>query len=178
MANERRLSPITVEGGKIIFRNFSGAEGQYNREGDRNFCLVLERDLALQLEADGWNVKWPKPREVGDEPLPYLPVAVSYKNRPPTIVMVTSRGKTPLTEDMLFALDWANIVAVDITVNPYQWQAAGKTGVKAYLRAGYFIIEEDYLERKYADVPVIGAAEVPLALEAAPMWEAEVVEEI
>ena len=40
-----------VEDARIIFRNFSGKEGQYNREGDRNFAVVLPPDIAQQMLA-------------------------------------------------------------------------------------------------------------------------------
>jgi hypothetical protein len=54
---------VLMEGVRIIFRNFAGKEGQYNREGDRNFGVILPDDVAQQMLADGWNVKYLKPRE-------------------------------------------------------------------------------------------------------------------
>lgn len=32
---------ILLEDVRIIFRNFAGREGMYNREGDRNFAVLL-----------------------------------------------------------------------------------------------------------------------------------------
>jgi hypothetical protein len=143
---------VTMEGVRIIFRNFSGKEGQYNREGDRNFAVLLDEKTAKAMEKDGFNVKVLQPREEGDEPQPYLPVAVNFKGRPPRVVMITSRGRTNLDEESVGALDYADIINVDLIVRPYEWAVSGKSGVKAYLQSIYVTIQEDALELKYADL--------------------------
>src|SRR3954453_11026771 len=117
MAGEQALKPVVMEGMRIIFRNFAGKEGQYNREGDRNFGVILPNDVAEAMLADGWNVKYLKPREEDEdqEETPWLSVSVNFdKGRPPTILMITSRGKTKLDEDTVDQLDWVDI-AVDET---------------------------------------------------------------
>ena len=64
--NKSRKPNVTIEGARLIFRNFSGREVPgYNRAGDRNFCVVLDPETADMLEADGWNVKRKEPREEG-----------------------------------------------------------------------------------------------------------------
>lgn len=144
---------ILMEDVRIIFRNFAGKEGQYNREGERNFAVILEDEkLVKQLEKDGWNVKYLKAREEGDDEQPYLQVSVGYKNRPPKIVMISSRGRTELNEDQCEILDWADISKVDLIINPYEWLVNGKTGLKAYLKSMFVTIEEDELDLKYAHV--------------------------
>lgn len=149
---------IVMEDVRIIFRNFAGREGQFNREGDRNFAVILEDPkLVKQLVADGWNVKYLKPREEGDEEQPYLQVSVNFKGRPPRIVMVTSRGRTTLTEDECEMLDWADIRTCDLIVRPYEWAVSGKSGIKAYLQSIFVTIEEDALELKYADIDDVPA---------------------
>lgn len=148
-------STVLMEGVRIIFRNFAGKEGQYNREGDRNFAVLLDDTVAEAMTNDGWNVKWLKPREDDEEETEqaYLPVSVKYSaGRPPRIVIITSRGRTNMGEDEVEMLDWADIVNVDLIVRPYEWSVSGKTGTKAYLQSMYITIEEDALEQKYAEM--------------------------
>ena len=142
---------VLMEGVRIIFRNFAGKEGQYNREGDRNFAVLLDDTTANAMAEDNWNIKWLKPRseEEGDTPQAYLPISVNFKGRPPRIVMITSRGRTNIDESQVETLDWVDIINVDLIVRPYEWTVNGKSGVKAYLQSIYVTIEEDPLEMKY-----------------------------
>ena len=146
---------VLMEGVRIIFRNFSGKEGQFNREGDRNFAVLIDDATATAMAEDNWNIKWLQPREGDDEegtPQAYLPVSVNFKGRPPRIVLITSRGRTNLDEDSVEMLDWADIINIDLIVRPYEWNVNGKTGIKAYLQSIYATIEEDALEQKYNDL--------------------------
>lgn len=142
---------ISIEDAKIIFRNFSGKEDKFNQAGDRNFCVILDKDLAERLVEDGWNVRLLQPREEGDEPIPYLQVKVNYKNIPPKIVLVSSRGKNILDESTVGMVDWAEIENVDLIIKPYNWDINGKKGVKGYVKTMYISILEDEFESKYYD---------------------------
>lgn len=145
-----------MENVRIIFKNFAGKEGMYNREGDRNFAVLIDQETAAKMLEDGWNIKVLKAREEDDPEQPYMQVSVNFKGRPPHIVMITSRGRTTLTEHECEILDWADIRTTDLIVRPYEWAVNGKTGVKAYLKSIFVTIEEDELELKYAgldDVP-------------------------
>ena len=147
---------VLMEGVRIIFRNFSGKEGQYNREGDRNFGVILPDDATAEaMLTDGWNVKYLKPREDDEDETetPWLAVSVNFeKGKPPKIMLVTERGRTALHADTVDTLDWADITNVDLIVRPYSWEVSGRTGIKAYLQSMYVTIEEDALERKYAEM--------------------------
>jgi len=147
---------VLMEGVRLIFRNFEGKEGKYNAAGDRNVGVVIDDATAEAMLADGWNIKYLKPREEDDDdtpPTPWLPVAIGYgKGRPPRIVLVTERGRTNLDEASVAMLDWADITHVDMIVRPYHYEVRGDTGVKAYCQSMYVTIEEDALERKYGEL--------------------------
>jgi hypothetical protein len=144
---------IVIEDARIGFRNFSGKEGRFNPAGRRNFCVFLDFSLGRLLEADGWNVRWLEPKDLGDEKQPYLQVTVSYDNIPPKIVLITNRGKTLLDAESINILDFAEIDNIDLIIRPYNWDVNGKTGVKAYVSKMYITIAEDEFEKKYYDVP-------------------------
>jgi hypothetical protein len=150
---DKKIPSVTIEGARIIFRNFSGSEGRFNAKGKRNFNVLLDDEIAAALIEDGWNVKHLRPREEDEEPQARLEVAVSFTGRPIRIVMITSRGKTALDESTVGILDWAQITKADLIIRPYQWEVNGKTGVKAYLQSIFVTIYEDALELKYAGVP-------------------------
>ena len=147
---------ILFEDARLMFRNFSGKEGKFNAAGKRNFCLFLDPETAAQMAQDGWNVKQLTPRDEQDDPQPYMQVSVNFGGRPPKIMMVTSKGKTPIGEDMAGILDWAEFKNVDLIINPYKWEVQGKSGIKAYLKSMYATLEEDDLDKKYSDVPDSG----------------------
>ena len=64
--------------------------------------------------------------------------------------MITSSARTPLDEDSVEVLDWADIRTADLIARAYTWEVNGKTGIKAYLQSLFVTIEEDALERKYS----------------------------
>jgi len=144
---------VLIENARLMFRNFAGREQNFNSAGDRNFCIMLDDDLASQLEADGWNVKYLKARDEGDTPQPYLQVKVNYgKGRPPRVIMVTSRNRNDLGADEVGLLDIADMKKVDVLIRPYDWEVSGKTGRKAYLKTLFAFLNEDELELKYANL--------------------------
>lgn len=143
---------VTIEDARLVYKNFAGKEGLYNRAGDRNFAVVLDDDAAEMLRRDKWNVKSKPGREEGDGEFHTLAVAVSFKGRPPRLIMLTSRGRTILDESTCAMLDYADIKTVDLIIRPYDYEVNNTKGRKAYLKTIYVTINEDELELKYADV--------------------------
>lgn len=145
-----KLGNVTIENAKIAFRNFSGKGGKFNREGDRNFAVLLDSNIAKNLESDGWPIKYLDPKEDGDVETPFMKVKVAFGQYPPNIFVVTSKGPTRVTEESINMFDWAEITNVDMIIRPYEWDVNGKTGVSAYIKSLYITIYEDELELKYA----------------------------
>lgn len=149
--NGNKLNPITVKNAKIIYRNFRGEERPpYNPAGSRTFSLLIEdEDLAMDLLDDGWNVKTLNKRSEDDPQHWHLPVAVVYGKYPPTIRIMTQTSGEILDENTVGLLDSADIVSCDMIIRPRNYEANGRTGVKAYLKSMNVRIEEDELAKDY-----------------------------
>lgn len=156
MVNAKVTENIKIENARILFRNFSGRESKYNRAGQRNFCVYIDDpDQAQRFIDDGWNIRVREPREEGDPPRHYLQVTVSFDNIPPTVYMLTKRKRVKLDAESIGTLDFAEILNIDLTIRPYNWiiqegTKNEKSGVKAYLRTMYVVIDEDEFAEKYA----------------------------
>lgn len=142
---------LMIEDAKLMYRNFAGVAKEFNSEGDRNFCVLLEPDLAKSLADDGWNVKYT--RGADDQPGdPYIQVKVNYsKGRPPRIVLITSVGRRDLGADEVMMVDAADIKTADLVISPYHWgPIQDKSGIKAYLKTAFITLDETPFDLKYA----------------------------
>lgn len=146
---------VQIDNARIIYRNFAGAPSKFNREGDRNFAVVIEdQDIAEALTEKGWNVKIKPPREEGDEPFMFLPVKVKFNDRGPKVYLQNSlggRNRVTLDEDTVGILDNVDITNVDLDIRPYDWDVQGKTGRTAYLQSICVTQEVDRFLDRYAE---------------------------
>ena len=143
---------LQVNDARIIYRNFRGEGGKFNREGDRNFAMIIpDPELADELIERSWNVKIKEPREEGDEPFMYLPIKVKFNDRGPQIYLVTGDRTNRLEEDVVSMLDDIDIRSVDLDIRPYDWEVNGKTGRTAYLQAMQVTQEIDRFAARMAE---------------------------
>lgn len=127
---------LQIDDARIIYRNFSGEPSKYNREGDRNFAVVIPNtEMADALTEAGWNVKVKPPREEGEEPFMFLQVKVKFNERGPAAYLQSGRNMRKLSEDTIGILDKVDIIGVDLDVRPYRYDVNGKTGISAYLQS-------------------------------------------
>lgn len=149
MAETNERKKIQLDDVRILFRNFTGLEGDYNAAGDRNFRVCLSDELAKQLQLEGWNVRYLKPRDVDDVPQAILEVSVKYGAFPPDIRIVANGKVTRLTKDTVNLIDSADLERADIIISGYDWTMRGKSGKKAYLDVGYFVVRTNELAKRY-----------------------------
>lgn len=143
---------LQIDDARIIYRNFSGAPSKYNREGDRNFAVIIpNEEMADALVKEGWNVKIKPPREEGDDPFIFLPVKVKFNDRGPIVRLMSGRNKRILKEDTISILDNVDILKVDMDIRPYDWDVNGKSGRTAYLQSICVTQEVDRFADRFDD---------------------------
>ena len=144
---------LQIDDARIVYRNFSGAPSKFNREGDRNFAVVIEtQEQADALIEEGWNVKIKAPRDEGEDPFIYLPVKIKFNDRGPSVYLRSGKAMRKLDEDTVDVLDNVDILSVSMDLRPYDWEVNGKTGRTAYLQSINVTQEVDRFADIYAEV--------------------------
>lgn len=133
---------LQIDDARIVHRNFAGAPSKFNREGDRNFSVVIpDEETADKLINDinqfgaGWNVKIKPPRDEDDSPFIYLPVKIKFNNNGPAVYLRTNGKMVPLNEDTIACLDDVDILSVDLDIRPYDDEFNGRAFRSAYLHS-------------------------------------------
>lgn len=143
---------LQIDDARLIYKNFSGAGSKFNREGDRNFAVVIDDEECKDaLVEAGWNVKIKPPRDEDDTPLMYLPVKIKFTDRGPNIYLKTGNAINRLDEQSIGCLDNIYILGVDLDIRPYDWEVNGKQGRTAYLQSIHVTQEVDRFAERYAD---------------------------
>ena len=142
---------LQIDDAKIIFRNFEGRGDKYNREGDRNFSLLIEDpDTANALAENGWNVKIKPGRDEDEGPFMRLPVKVKFTDYGPNVYLITGDRRNELDEESIGCLDNIDIESVDLDIRPYDWDVNGRTGRTAYLQSMQVVQRIDRFAARYA----------------------------
>lgn len=135
---------LQIDDARIVYRNFSGTGSKFNREGDRNFAVVIpDQDIADELVNRGWNVKIKPPRDEDDTPFMFLPVKIKFNERGPKVYLQSGDKTVELDEESVDCLDDVDILGVDLDIRPYDWEVNGKQGRTAYLQSIHVVQEVD-----------------------------------
>lgn len=127
---------IQMDDAKLIFKNFEGRGDKFNREGDRNFSILIEDpETADALQERGWNVKIKDGRDEDDGPFMRLPVKLKFSDYGPHVYLLTGDRRNKLDEESIGMLDNIDIENVDLDVRPYDWEVNGRKGRTAYLQS-------------------------------------------
>lgn len=147
---------LEIENANIMrgtFRNFRGERDRYNKNGVKNFCVLIEDpQLAEQLLEDGWNIRALAPRDPEDDPKHYLNVAINFDFwRQPKVFLISNGVKTQLDDETIGILDGTDIAYADIVIRPRRWEDDGEWKIKAYLDELYVTVEMSKFASKYAE---------------------------
>ena len=154
MANSIGNDVVALEGVKIGWPNFSGATGPFNKDGKRMFTIFLPEDVAEEMAALGWPVKFPEAQEANpeDDYQQDARIQVSLKMdgaRPPKIALIGTGAPTLLTADTVGIVDTSAINFVDVVFRAYNWEMNGKTGKSAWLKEIYVNLDTGTFADKY-----------------------------
>lgn len=159
---------LEIDDARILWPNFEGRGDRFNKQGDRNFTLIIpDQEIADALMnhknkyGDGWNVKIKPASEEGGKPYMNMKVKVSFNGRGPNIYLVTGapgdpRAKTrQLNEDTVKMLDYIDIISCDMDIRPYDdkmpsgqtFRAAYLSNLRVYQRVDRFnAADDDYFD--------------------------------
>lgn len=152
---------LEINDARIIWPNFEGRGDRFNKQGDRNFHLVIpDQEIANAMLNDtnqhgnGWNVKIKPPREDGDTPFMHMMVKVKFNGRGPNVYLVSGNKQTPLNEDTIKCLDEIDIISCDMDIRPYDgempsgqtFRTAYLSAMRVYQRVDRFAADEEYLD--------------------------------
>lgn len=158
---------LQIDNARIKYRNFAGVGDKFNREGDRNFALIIDegtigtdptvrsaeeiRDILrkdVNKYGAGWNVKT---KEFDDrDPSIYMTVKIKFTDR--TTVYLRSNGnQRELDEESIDILDKIDILSVDLDIRPYDDTINGRPFRAAYLHSIRVTQDVDRFKASYEE---------------------------
>ena len=147
---------LQIDDAQICFKNFAGRGDKFNRDGERNFSLIIpSEDICEALVNNvnkfgvGWNVKIRDPRDEGEDPFMYMKVKVKFNDYGPNVYLISGNKKVRLTEDTVGCLDDIHIDHVDVDISPSDGEVNGRPYRAAYLRS--IQVVQDLTQDRFAD---------------------------
>lgn len=133
---------LQIDDARITYKNFEGRGDMYNREGERNFSVIIPNQEiadALMNEKNkfgvGWKVKIKAPREQDDQPFMHLPVKVKFTDFGPNVYLISGNKRRKLDEEDIGILDKISIQKVDLDIRPYDDEGRFGPFRSAYLHS-------------------------------------------
>ena len=158
---------LQLDNVRITHRNFEGRASKYNREGDRNFSVIIPNQFIIDICDDpdipdgvtvadyladlGWNLKKKPPREEGESEFIFLPVKINMNGRT-NVYLQSGRKMVKLDEDTIDIIDNLDIEECDLDIRPYDWHVNGKEGRAAYLQSMKVVQRVDRFSEEFDDL--------------------------
>lgn len=144
---------LQIDDARLIFKNFEGRGDKFNREGDRNFSVLIEDpNTADALLEQGWNVRIKPPRDEDEGPFMRLPVKIKFTEYGPNVYLKTGENMNRLDEETIGILDNIEIESVDLDIRPFDWEVNGRTGRTAYLQSIHVTQRIDRFAARYQNL--------------------------
>lgn len=164
MYQGRPYTNVVVKNACIMFTNFAGEPDRFGLAGRPQFNLVLSKEAADDLRADGWNIRVMPGREEGEEPTYMTNINVSFSDdgrRDPTIKLYSSLdGKKVcrrLTAETVSKLDAIRLERINLRIGSFNYNGDRYT-MKGYLhefqavqRAERTTFDDDYADYQEDD---------------------------
>lgn len=146
---------LQINDAAITYKNFAGVGDRFNREGDRNFALIIPseeiKDALLEDVNEfgaAWNVKI-KQKEEYEDPFMYMNVKVKFTAYGPNIYLKSGDADpVRLDEDTVECLDQIDIASVDLDIRAYDDEINGRGFRSAYLQSIYVV--QDFSRDRFA----------------------------
>lgn len=144
---------LQIDDARLIFKNFEGRGDKFNREGDRNFSVLIDDpDIADALINEGWNVRIKPARDEDEGPFMRLPVKIKFTDYGPNVYLKSGEHMNRLDEESIGCLDNIEIESVDLDIRPFDWEVNGRTGRTAYLQSIHVTQRIDRFAARYSNM--------------------------
>lgn len=148
MITGKRGNTITLEGNRIMWRNFSGEKSQFHT---RSFSVEIAPEDIDDLVAEGWPITVLEPRQNGDPVRGAMFVTLYYNDYPPMVVVVGPDKKTKYDEKRVGDLDQLAFEKVSMRVSLGKPGRTGKRTV--YLQSLWATLRRDDFEAQFDNIP-------------------------
>ena len=144
---------VLIDNARITWRNFAGRRDDYNRNGEREFHVIVDDpDIAEELMARGCNMRIKQSEDPNEPPRMSFKVKVSYRFGEPAVYLDNGRNVVSLTESSIGNLDRIDIDRVDLDIYfGKEWTVNGKTARTAYLDKIMVVQSVDRFRTRFAE---------------------------